>query len=250
MKRIWLSITGFFGRAFQWIKTHQSMALLTNFLLAIITGYYAYLTKIMLAEVKEQKEISLKAYQGTIKPIVECKYYVGDFSEAFVIKNKGIHDIPAIQARKRYFFVFKDGLIMTVTGISRRMDTDKMFASKIEASGLKKEDLNPARIYDFGLIKSGDQASIDLYQFDNTNAILLAKVLDCKFIIRWTIDYENAINFETQSTRSYFLIDEYGVRNNLNTVLGGKAIIDEVQTFADTTTEEIFHSLKDTVTTK
>lgn len=240
LNSLWVAIKKPFSSAYNWLKTHQSMALLTNILLAIITGYYAYLTKIMLTEVKEQKEIALKSYQGTIRPIVDCKYSLSDFSEAFVIKNKGIHNIPAIQARKRYFFVFPNDKILTVTGILTLIDTDKDFAKKIEETGLRKEDLNPARIYDFGEIKSGDEAIIDIYQFDNTNALLLAKTLKCKFIVRWTIDYENAINFETQSTRTYFLIDENGVRQNLNSLLGGKSLIEKVQTFADTTMEEIF----------
>jgi len=233
--------------AYRKIVMYQNLLLMTNLFLAVITFYYALLTKNMLLEVKEQKAIAVKAYQGTIKPIVECNYYVGDYNEAFIIKNKGIHDIPAIQAMKRYFFVFKDGKIMTITGIYRLMQSDKLFAEKIKKSGLKSEDLNPSKIYDFGLIKSGEKAMLDIYQFDNTNALLLAKTLDCKFIVQWTIEFENTVNFETQSTLSYFLIDENGIRNNLNDMLGGKKLIEDVKAFADSTQEEIFKDVNDSI---
>lgn len=249
-----LSYLNKYGNAFGFI-----VAFLSLLFVIISTKENTKLVTKTIAQTNEQLQLQKKSIPASFLIDYESP---NQYNEQAFITNTGKTKLLNLTGTFEFYFIFRDGSILSNTNIKNKVFNDTLFYNKIKENGLINYPTDfdglfgTSREFTIDHLNSNEKSLLDISSSAIQNAIRLNDILESKLFTRWTISYNSELSYEEQVVKEYIWINkfdeqgnslfDFSPRENLKNVIGGNSIISIINEY-ETNTKDVIFGRKSTV---
>jgi hypothetical protein len=246
----------------RWHEKFNTVLATVSILVAVVGGIYTYQANY------ELKNIQQRAIETSLPAQLAIEYVDPDtLSERVVLKNMGAISLDKASVELKYFFVFKDAVVLSVPKLENLLQNDASILEKFKQKNLlvtasslgdllgctSKFSINSIEPFDESDKGKSNERIIDgIATTCIQNAIIIGNLLEAKPVAQWKIDYRDTAAKRYNKTTLYVWINgkkdgqprrgTFYRREELSNVIGGKKIITALTNYEENSDEVIFEN--------